>query len=123
MRTDRITANLPSRDFAATEAFYARLGFDCTYRSGEWMILERGPLEVEFFPWPDLDPYASAASACVRVDDLDALHAAWSSLGLSRDPRQIPRLTAIEKRPDVPRMFALLDGDGSLLRVLQNGDD
>ena len=23
-----VTANLPSRDFAATEAFYARLGFE-----------------------------------------------------------------------------------------------
>ena len=123
MMADRITANLPSRDFAATEAFYARLGFDCVYRSEAWMILEAGPLELEFFPWPDLDPFASAASACVRVDDLDALYAAWSGLGLSRDPGHIPRLTAIEKRPGVPRMFALLDGDGSLLRVLENGDD
>jgi catechol 2,3-dioxygenase-like lactoylglutathione lyase family enzyme len=123
MRTDRITANLPSRDFAATQAFYAALGFDCVHRSGGWMILERGPLEVEFFPWPDLDPYASNASACVRVDDLDGLYATWRRVGLSDNPRHIPRLTAIEKQPDVPRMFALVDGDGSLLRVLQNGED
>lgn len=122
MQADRITANLPSRDFAATEAFYAALGFAPTFRDAGWMILARGPLEVEFFPWPDLDPFSSNASACVRVDDLDALYAAWRRAGLSDNPRHIPRLTGPVKQPGVPRMFALVDCDGALLRVLQNGD-
>ncbi|MDB5666902.1 hypothetical protein [Cypionkella sp.] len=30
---DRITANLPSSDFAKTEAFYARLSFAMRYRA------------------------------------------------------------------------------------------
>jgi hypothetical protein len=121
MPGDRITANLPSRNFAATVAFYAALGFAPAYRSDGWMILTRGPLEVEFFPWPDLDPFASNSSACVRVDDLDGLLSAWRSAGLTDNPHAIPRLTAITKLPGVPRMFALVDADGSLLRILENG--
>ena len=121
MPGDRITANLPSRDFAATAAFYAALGFAPAYRSDAWMILNRGPLEVEFFPWPDLDPYTSNASACVRVDDLEGLLSAWRSAGLTDNPHAIPRLTGITKLPGVPRMFALVDADGSLLRILENG--
>ena len=72
--SDRITANLPSRDFAATIAFYGQLGFAVTYRDPHWLILERGLLEIEFFPYPDLDPASSSFSACIRVDDLAALH-------------------------------------------------
>ena len=121
MPGDRISANLPCRDFAATAAFYAALGFAPAYRSDAWMILTRGPLEMEFFPWPDLDPYASNASACVRVDDLDGLLSAWRSAGLTDNPRAIPRLTGIIKLPGVPRKFALVDADGSLLRILENG--
>ena len=121
MPADRITANLPSRDFTATAAFYAALGFEPGFRDDGWMILNRGPLELEFFPWPDLDPYASNASACVRVDDLDGLLTSWRDAGLSANPCHFPRLTGVVKHPGVPRMFALVDPDGSLLRVLENG--
>ncbi|MES2145714.1 MAG: bleomycin resistance protein, partial [Pseudomonadota bacterium] len=64
---DRITANLPARDFAATSAFYAALGFAEAYRGEGWMILRRGPLVLEFFPHPDVDPLTSSFSACIRV--------------------------------------------------------
>lgn len=119
---DRITANLPSRDFAATAEFYGKLGFAVTFRNEHWMILQRGPLEVEFFPHPALDPWSSAFSACVRVDDLDAILADWRLAGLPREDTSIPRLTDIFKIPYAPRMFAMVDADGSLLRVLDNGD-
>ncbi len=121
MTGDRITANLPSRDFSATEVFYAALGFAPRFRDEGWMILTRGPLEVEFFLWRDLDPFASNASACVRVDDLDLLLATWRKAGLPDTARAIPRLTGVVRHPGVPRMFALVDADGSLLRVLENG--
>jgi hypothetical protein len=81
------------------------------------MILARGSLEIEFFPYPDLDPYQSSFSACLRTDDLDGLWAAWTGLGL---PAQaIPRLQG----PAFPighglRMFALVDPNGSLLRCI-----
>ena len=119
---DRITANLPSRDFAATEAFYAALGFAPTFRDEGWMILRRGPLVLEFFPHPDSDPWSSWFSACLRVDDPDALLAEWRGAGLPADPKAIPRLTGFFKHGGAPRMFALVDADGSLLRVIDNRD-
>ena len=119
---DRITANLPSRDFAATEAFYARLGFRTGFRDEGWMILQRGPLMLEFFPHPTVDPLSSWFSACIRVDDVASLLAEWQQLGLSADDHATPRLTAMFKPGNAPRMFALVDEDGSLLRVIDNLD-
>jgi catechol 2,3-dioxygenase-like lactoylglutathione lyase family enzyme len=122
MAADRITANLPSRSFDATAAFYARLGFAVAFRGDHWMILHRGGLELEFFPHPQLDPAQSWFSACIRVDDPDALLAEWRAVGLSSDPGAVPRLTGMVTPPQAPRMFALVDGDGSLLRCIGNGD-
>ena len=119
---DRITANLPSRDFAATAAFYGRLGFAEAYRDGGWMILARGPLVLEFFPHPGVDRLSSWFSACIRVDDPDALLAEWQGAGLPSGDREIPRLTGFFKPGAAPRMFALVDEDGSLLRVIDNRD-
>ena len=119
---DRITANLPARDLGATEAFYARLGFATSFRDDGWMILDRGEMELEFFPHPELDPAASWFSACIRVDDPDALHSEWSRIGLPADTTSIPRLTGFFRPGSAPRMFALIDPDGSLLRVIDNRD-
>lgn len=116
---DRINANLPSRDFGETERFYAALGFVTAFKGADWMVLTRGPLELEFFPHPDLKPEESWFSACVRVADLDALYAAWRAAGLPTDG--IPRLTPPKQESFGQRMFALVDSDGSLLRCL--GED
>lgn len=121
--TDRITANLPARDFAATSAFYGRLGFTETFRDEGWMILRRGDLVLEFFPHPEVDPWSSWFSACIRVDNPDALLEDWrQSSGLPSDHKAIPRLTGFFKHGQAPRMFALVDLDGSLLRVIDNRD-
>ncbi len=120
--TDRITANLPAREFAATADFYGRLGFAVDYRDDHWMILTRGPLVLEFFAHPGIDPRSSAFSACVRVDDPDALLDEWRKIGLASDSAAIPRLTGFFKPGTAPRMFALVDPDGSLLRAIDNKD-
>ena len=115
---DRITANLPAIDLAATERFYAKLGFETGFRDSSWMILSRGMLEIEFFPYPDLDPYPSSFSACVRVARLDDLYRDWQRAGL---PAQgIPRLTPPKLEPFGLRMFALVDPNGSLLRCIED---
>ena len=119
---DRITANLPSRDFTATVAFYGALGFSVAFRNDGWLILDRGPLELEFFSHPDLDKWTSSFSACVRVDDMAGLLADWQAVGLPTDHMAIPRLTGVFKPAGAPRMFAVVDEDGSLLRIIDNGD-
>jgi len=119
---DRITANLPSKDFASTAAFYGKLGFSEDFRNDGWMILSRGPLVLEFFPHPELDKWTSWFSACVRVDDIEGLRQAWLAADLPAERTAIPRLTGIFKLDGAPRMFAVVDEDGSLLRVLDNAD-
>ena len=114
--TDRVTANLPARSFDETERFCARLGFERVFRDDGWMILARGPLEIEFFRHPELDPTTSWFSACVRVVDVDALHRAWSRAGLA--DAGIPRLTAPRDEPFGFRTFSLVDPNGNLLRCL-----
>ena len=120
MTGNRITANLPSRDFDKTVAFYGNLGFAVAFRGDGWLILNRGPLELEFFPHPHLVPADSWSSACIRLDDIDAAHAEFSAAGLPTDPKAIPRITGPVQQPDTPRFFAVIDPDGSLLRVLEN---
>lgn len=115
--SDRITANLPAINLEATSHFFHRLGFREDFRDDGWMIMNRGPLELEFFPFPELDPFTSSFSACIRVAELDALWSEWAQLGLPS--RLIPRLQGPPHviAPDL-RMFALIDPNGSLLRCL-----
>ena len=117
---DRATPNLPSRDLDATARFYARLGFEQSFHDAGWMVLRRGPLELEFFPYPRLDPRANIASCCLRVSDARALHAAFASAAdLATSPRSTPRLTSPVDHAWGFREFAVVDPDGNLLRCLE----
>ena len=78
---DHATPNLPSPDFAATSRFYGDLGFSETWRDKGWMILTRGELLLEFFPYPDLDSYSNSFSCCLRLDDLDSFYAVCRAAG------------------------------------------
>lgn len=116
---DRATPNLPSRDFARTSEFYARLGFEEAFRDGNWMILRRGGLTLEFFPHPALVPGDSWFSCCLWLDDLDAFYRLCRDAGIPEDVAGAPRLHPAQDRPGV-RMAALIDLDGTLLRLLQD---
>ncbi len=118
--TDRVTANLPSRDLNKTAAFYEALGFTIRFKDDGWMILDRGRLELEFFPMPQLDPSQSWFSACFRVDDLDALYADFLAAALSDNCRDVPRMTPPQTESFGLRLFALVDLDGSLIRCIDN---
>jgi hypothetical protein len=117
---DRATPNLPSRDFEASARFYAALDFVESYRDEGWMILERGPIVLEFFPHPGLDPLTSWFSCCLRLDDLDAFYAVCKAAGLSEAGAGQPRLHPPRVEPSGKRIAALVDADGTLLRLIQN---
>ena len=121
MQPDRITANLPSRDFDKTIAFYGVLGFEVMYRDTGWLILRRDTMEVEFVHHPDLVLAESWHGACIRVDDLDGLQATWGALNLPDDPMGRPRDLKMLGNENGVRFFALIDCDGSLLRCIDNG--
>lgn len=116
---DRTTPNLPSRDFQATTDFYAPLGFGMTFRNDNWMILERGGAVIEFFPHPQLRPAESWFSACLRLDDIESFFSAIRAAGLPEARRGNPRFHPPENMSGM-MIGALIDLDGSLLRVIAN---
>ncbi len=118
--SDTATPNLPARDFVATAAFYAALGFEEDYRSDGWMILSRGDATLEFFPYPDLDPYQSSFSCCIRLDDLPAIMAQVEASGVPDARNGIPRYHPPSPDPSGLTIAYLIDLDGTLLRLIQN---
>lgn len=118
--TDRATPNLPARDLAATSAFYSRLGFTEVFRDHGWMILSRGGVTLEFFPYPDLDPATSDFGCCLRLDDVDAFVAVCLNAGLSVTSIGWPRVHLPRVEASGLRIGALIDLDCNLLRLIQN---
>lgn len=113
---DQIVANLPAIDLMETSEFYQNLGFSEDFRDDGWLMMSLGGLKLEFFPYPDLDPFQSSFSACVRVSNVDDYYKSWQSLNLPK--WGIPRLTAPKDMEFGMRMAALIDKNGSLLRIL-----
>lgn len=107
------------RDPQATVDFYGALGFGVTHRDDNWLILQRGGLVLEFFPFADLDPAASSFSCCLRLDDLDAFVAVCRAVApVGR--LGWPRLHQPAQEKSGLRIAYLVDPDGSLLRLVQN---
>ena len=117
---DRATPNLPSRSFQITSDFYLRLGFQEGWRDSGWMILKRGELTLEFFPYPDLDPSESSFSCCLRFDDLTGFYAMCVAAGLPESLKGHPTIHAPKKEQSGLMIGALIDPDGTLVRLIQN---
>ena len=112
---------LPSKDLRETLAFYERLGFEnrgaAPPEQWNYLIVGRGGIELQFYGDPNVDPLTTAAMCYVRVDDADAVHAEWESIGVSRDKATGSRLEPPSLTFYGMREFALVDPSGNLLRV------
>jgi hypothetical protein len=117
--SDRATPNLPSRDFAATSRFYGALGFAEAWRDEGWMILERSGITLEFFPHPQLDPATSWFSCCLRLDDVGSFFAAVLAAGVPERERGFPRVHRPKREDWGGLVGALIDEDGTLVRLVQ----
>jgi catechol 2,3-dioxygenase-like lactoylglutathione lyase family enzyme len=109
---------LPARDFEATARFYEALGFTVVsqYQPPDaYLILRRGEVELHFFPYADLDPAASYAGCYIRTPDVETWFAAAQRAGLPQ--AGIPRLVPLADRSWGMREFAVVDPNGSLLRI------
>lgn len=120
--TDQATPNLPSRDFQATSEFYARLGFVETWRDSGWMILKRGGLIVEFFPYPDLNPADSAFGCCFRLEDVGNFFETVLAAGVPEKKTGWPRVHRPTPESWGGTVGALIDPDGTLVRLVQAPD-
>lgn len=120
--SDIATPNLPSRDFAATSDFYSRLGFAKSWRDAGWMILRRGTLVLEFFPYPDLDPAGSSFGCCLRLDDVGGFFEMVLAAGVPERPIGWPRAHRPRRESWGGLVGALIDPDGSLLRLVEASD-
>jgi catechol 2,3-dioxygenase-like lactoylglutathione lyase family enzyme len=118
--SDYATPNLPAKDMAATSAFYQKLGFSEDYVSPGWMILSRGGLQLESFPYPDLDPTTSSFGSCLRVDDLQGLYQACVTSGIPQAHLGMPRVHPPQKEASGLTIAYLIDPNGSLIRIIQN---
>jgi len=120
--TDLASPNLPSRDFEATALFYAKLGFVETWRDDGWMILRRGDLLLEFFPHPGLDPATSWFSCCFRLADVGAFFDEVLAAGIPEQTTGWPRAHRPKREAWGGILGALIDPDGSLIRLIQTQD-
>ena len=117
---DHATPNLPAIDFEETSQFYRKLGFQEGWRDDGWMILSRGRLTLEFFPHPQLAPGEGWFSCCLRLDDLDAFHAAARAAGVPDQCWGSPRMGEPKVEASGLRIAYLVDPNGSLIRLIQN---
>ena len=83
------------------------------------MILSRGEATLEFFPYPDLDPYQSAFSCCIRLDDLGSMMRQVEASGVPDTRQGIPRYHPLADKPWGMAELALIDLNGNLIRAGQ----
>ncbi|WP_396333494.1 bleomycin resistance protein [Burkholderia anthina] len=119
---DLASPNLPSRDFETTSLFYAKLGFAEIWRDDDWMILKRDGLLLEFFPHPELDPAASWFSCCLRLADVGAFFDEVVAAGIPEQATGWPRAHRPKREAWGGIVGALIDPDGSLIRLIQTDD-
>ena len=111
---------LPSKNLRETLEFYERLGFENNSAPPEvwdYLIIERGGIELHFYGDPDVDPLTTAAMCYLRVSDADAVHAEWEQIGVPRVPSTGSRLEPPVDTEYGMREFALVDPSGNLVRV------
>lgn len=116
---DLAIPTLPCRSMNATTEFYRRLGFTGGAHpyNNEYGILKRGAIELHFFTHRMLSPTESIAGCYLRVNDVESIYKAWTSVGLPTEG--IPRIDRLESKPWGLKEFALVDLDGNLLRIGQ----
>lgn len=101
---------LASLDLEATQRFYVdRLGFTAGSVHPDYAIVERDGIEIHFWLTDDVD--IPKQTACyVRVTGIDALHEEFAA------QKVVHPNGPLADRPWGQREFAVLDGDGNLIR-------
>lgn len=102
--------------------FFGKLGFVETWRDAGWMILRHGDMTLEFFPYPDLDPAGSSFSCCFRMGDVGTFYTKILAAGVAEKNSGWPRAHKPKPEPWGGIVGALIDPDGTLIRLVQSPD-
>ncbi|MDE9447948.1 bleomycin resistance protein [Xenorhabdus bovienii] len=115
------TPNLPSKNLNKTYEFYKRLGFNRTYNSESWMILEMHDIVLEFFPHQTLTLEDNWFSCCIRLSDVPTFFNHALSIGVPLSDSGYPRITAPKEDSNPSVLISyLIDIDGNLIRLIQS---
>jgi DNA-binding transcriptional MerR regulator len=104
---------LASLDLDDTQRFYReRLGFDAIARYPDYAICGRDDVQVHF--WLTDDPAIAAATSCrIDVAGIDALYAELTAAGVVHPNGHLA------EQPWGMKEFAVLDGDGNLIKFAE----
>ncbi|MEW2526863.1 VOC family protein [Streptomyces sp. NPDC047071] len=121
---------LPCRSVQPVVDFYTALGFETTYLQKSpyaYAVVERGPVELQFFGMKQYDPAASYSGCYVLTDDVDALYAAFRAglkAAYGKVPRRgLPRIGPLKDMSYGVRQFVMTDPAGNSIRVGQQLDE
>lgn len=112
------TRLLPARCLDATTDFYAPLGFETLFREdlpGGYLVLRRDAVTLPFVRQRMRVSGGESVSFRISVDDVERCHADWRGALAASAPQRLGELCTTT----TGREFALLDLDGTSLRVCQ----
>ncbi len=112
-RVERAIPVLASLDIGATQQFYGeKLGFATVARHPDYGIVERDGVQIHF--WLTDDAAVPRATSCrVDVHGIDELHAEMRASGV------VHPNGPLTDQPWGLREFAVLDGDGNMIKFAQ----
>jgi catechol 2,3-dioxygenase-like lactoylglutathione lyase family enzyme len=117
--SERAVPILPSRDLAATLAFYEALGFEnrgAPPDEWDYLILGRGSIELHFTLDVTVDPLQTAGSCYLFVEDAERLFETWKAL-VRPNTETGTRVERLVETDYGMKEFAVIDGSGNLIRV------
>ncbi|AXK36142.1 VOC family protein [Streptomyces armeniacus] len=117
---------LPCHQIQPVVDFYTALGFETTFLQKSpyaYAVVERGPVQLQFFAMKGYDPAQSYSGCYVLTDGVDALFADFRrglKAAYGRIPsRGLPRIGPVKDMSYGVRQFLMTDPGGNSIRVGQ----
>ncbi|HSF53988.1 MAG TPA: VOC family protein [Algoriphagus sp.] len=107
-----IIPKLPAKDLDETRIFFeTKLQFSTQSRYPDYLIMKKGPAELHFFRFVDLDPMTNYAMIYIRLEKgIEELYADYQQRGVAIHPNG-----PLETKPWGTKEFAVLDPNNTLL--------
>ncbi|MER7665501.1 VOC family protein [Streptomyces sp. NPDC096193] len=128
--TEKTIPLLPCRTIQPVVDFYTALGFETTFLQKSpyaYAVVERGPVELQFFGMKAYDPKESYSGCYILTDDVDTLHTAFRAglkAAYGRIPlRGLPRIGPLKNMSYGVRQFLMTDPGGNSIRIGQKTDE